>query len=158
MGLAGVGQVGERGEGAEFVVRRGGHQAASQQQRAGKVLQAGAFDSPQFEVPELLVERGVVREQRRAADEFIHFVHHLLRRRRGAQHGVADAGELFDEGRDAHAGIHQALVTLDDAPLFKDHHGNFRGPAAAARGDPGGFKVDDCDAFQTWFNSVKINS
>ena len=153
-----MGQVGEGGEGAEFVVRRGGHQAAGEQQRAGEVLQARTLDPPQFKVPELLVERGVVGQQRGDADELVDLVHHLLGRWRGAQHGVADAGQLFDEGRYAHAGVHQALVTLDDAPLFKDHHGDFRGPAAAARGDPGGFKVDDCYAFQTCFNSVKINS
>lgn len=155
--LAGVRQARERGERAELVIRRRRHQPPRQQQRTGEVLQARAFDPAQFEIPELLVERGVVRQQRRAADEFVDLFHHPLGRRRGAQHGVADAGQLLDERGDAHAGVHQALVTLDNAAVFQHDHGNFRSAAAAVRRQTGGFKVDDCNAFQTGVYSVQIN-
>lgn len=117
-------------------------------------MQAGAADQAQFEVPELLVERGVMRQQRCGADELVDFVHHPLGRRRAAQHGVADAGELFDKARHAHAGVHQALVAVHDLATFEDDHRDFRGPAVAARGDAGGFKVDDRYTFQTCSNSV----
>lgn len=152
--LAGVGQFGVGVESAEFVVRCRRHEAPGQQQRAGEFLQAGAADQAQLKVPELLVERGVMRHQRRGADEFVDLVHHPLGRRRAAQHGVADAGELFDKARHAYAGIHEALVAINDLPALKDDHANFRGPAVAARGDAGGFKVDDRYTFQTCFNSV----
>lgn len=153
--LAGVGQFGVGVEGAELVVGRRRHQAASQQQGAGKFLQAGAADQAQLKVPELLVERGVVRHQGRGADELIDFVHHSFSRWRAAQHGVADAGELFDKRRYAHTGIHQALVAVHDLPALKDDHANLRGPAVAAGGDAGGFKVDDRYAFQTCSYSVQ---
>ena len=147
--LPGVGQVGKGGQGAQLVVGCGGHQPPGQQQRAGKVLQTGALDAAHFKVPELLVKRRVVCHQRGNPHELVDLVHHPIGRRRGAQHGVADAGQLLDKPRHPHAGVHQALVTLDDAPLFKYHHGNFSGPARTARRKPGGFKVDDRNAFQT---------
>ena len=149
-----MGQFGVGVEGAELVVGRRRHQAAGQQQGAGELLQAGAADQAQLKVPELLVERGVVRHQGRGADELIDFVHHPFSRWRAAQHGVADAGELFDKRRYAHAGVHQALVAVHDLPTLEDDHANLRGPAVAAGGDASGFKVDDRYTFQTCSNSV----
>ena len=143
-------QIGKSGQGAQLVVGRRRHQASRQQQGAGEILQTGALDAAHFEIPELLVKRGIVRQQRGDADELVDLIHHLLGRRCGTQHGVADAGQLLDKPRDPHTGIHQALVTLDNAPALQNHHGNFSGPASAARGDAGGFKVNYRDAFQTW--------
>jgi hypothetical protein len=154
--LAGMRQLRESGERAELVIRRRRHQAPRQQQRTGEILQACALDPPQFEIPEFLVERGVVRQQRRTTDELVDLFHHPLGRRRGAQHGVADAGQLLDERGDANPSVHQALVTLDDAAVFQHDHGDFSGAAAAVRRQAGGFKVDDCNAFQTGVYSVQI--
>lgn len=95
-----------------------------------------------------------MRHQGRGADEFIDFVHHPLCRWRAAQHGVADASELFDKSRYAHAGVHQALVAVHDLSALEDDDANLRSPAVAARGDAGGFKVDNRYTFQTCSHSV----
>ena len=91
---------------------------------------------------------------REQADEFVDLVHHPLGRWRAAQHGVADAGELLDKARHSDARIHQALVAVHDLATFEDDHRDFSGPAVAARGDAGGFKVDDRYTFQTCSYSV----
>jgi hypothetical protein len=51
--------------------------------------------------------------------------------------------------------LSQALIAVHDLATLKDDHRDFRGPAVAARGDAGGFKVDDRYTFQTCSNSVK---
>ncbi|MNC28532.1 hypothetical protein D3C75_767410 [compost metagenome] len=86
-------------------------------------------------------------QQRGITDELGHFVHHLVHRRRTAQHGGGDASEPGDEGRYRHTRVHQALVALDDAPALQHHHRHLSGAAAGAGADAGGFKVDDSDTF-----------
>jgi hypothetical protein len=54
---------------------RTGHQASGQQHRTGEALFAVAFDAGQLVVPELLVERSVVRDKRGQTDELGNFVH-----------------------------------------------------------------------------------
>ncbi|RMN04452.1 hypothetical protein ALQ69_05486 [Pseudomonas savastanoi pv. glycinea] len=152
--LAGIGQARVAGQRAKLVIRCARHQASGQQHRTGKALFALALDARQFVVPELLVERGIVRDQRRGADEICHIAHHPFGAGGGANHVVADAGQPLDKRRNTHPGIHQALKELDDAPLLHDDHGNLGCPAAMARGDAGGFKVDDCNTFQHWPDPV----
>ncbi|MNL63748.1 hypothetical protein D3C87_1879100 [compost metagenome] len=96
-----------------------------------------------------------MRQQWCIADEFRHFIHDLSHGRRTAHHGRGDAGQAGNETRDRQAGVHQALVAFDNAPLFKHDHGDFRGPAMGTRRDPGGFEVDDGDTFQTARTSMK---
>ncbi|MCY1539176.1 hypothetical protein D9M68_747490 [compost metagenome] len=142
VGLAGIGQARPGIEGAELVVGRLGQQAPRQQQGTGEGLAAGAADARQLEVPELLVEGGVVRQQRQVADEIGRLLHHLCHRWRIPQHGGADAGEVLDEGRYRDAGVHQALVAVDDAPAVEDDHADLGGAAVVARRDAGGLEVD----------------
>ncbi|RMS04228.1 hypothetical protein ALP75_203866 [Pseudomonas syringae pv. actinidiae] len=136
------------------MIRGTGHQASGQQHRTGKALFALALDARQFVIPELLVKRGIVRHQRRRADEVCHITHHPLSAGGGANHVVADTSQPFDECRNAHASVHQALKALDDTPLLHDDHGNLGRPATGVRRDSGGFKVDDCNTFQHWPDPV----
>jgi len=72
--------------------------------------------------------------------------HHLGHRRRAGHHGVGDAGQLRDEGRHPHTGIHQALVAVDDTTVFHQHDGHFRGAVAEVRRHARGLEVDDGNA------------
>jgi NAD(P)-dependent dehydrogenase (short-subunit alcohol dehydrogenase family) len=66
-------------------------------------------------------------------------------RRRVGQHGVADAGELLDEGRHPGAAVHQALVVADDAAALHQHGRDLGGARALAGRAAGGLEVDDGD-------------
>jgi hypothetical protein len=142
-------QAAEAGQRAQAVVGRLRVAAAATAARAGEGCLAGAW-APRARPaalgpPEGAVERGVVRHQRAARGEAQHLVHHARGRRRVGQHGVADAGELLDEGRHPGAAVHQALVVPDDAAALDQHRGDLGGARALAGGAAGGFEVDDGD-------------
>ena len=96
--------------------------------------------------PELAVEGRVVRHQGRAAHKDGGLAHDVVGRRRGAQHGAADAGELGDVPRHALPGIHQALETVDDAPAFHQHDADLGRARAVGGAHARGFKVQDGNA------------
>ena len=65
----------------------------------------------------------------------------FLKGRRVLHHGVGNTGQALDEGRNAHAGVHQGAPTRHLHAMFDAHGGNF-GNAVALRIAPGGFQVE----------------
>ena len=118
-------------------------QAARQQHGAGKGLRRVQIGQRQLSLPELAVKRRVVRHHGRAADKARSVAHHAGRVGGSGHHGVGDAGELRDEGRNPGAGPHQALKAVHHLAALQQHDGHFGGACAAAGRHAGGFKVDD---------------
>jgi hypothetical protein len=144
MRAARAGQLVKARQRAELVVGRLGVQAARQPHRAGKGLRRIAVGARQFGLPEAPVERRVVRHQRRVAHETARLRHHLGRWRRIGHHGVGDAGELCDERRNAHPGVHQALELATTRPPSTSD-GHLGGARALGGCAAGGLEVDDGD-------------
>ena len=152
-GHLGIGQrpVGALGAGQAQVlhqrpqlVRGGiGVQAARQQHRAGKGLWRGHIGELQLGLPELAVKRCVVRHHGRLAHKARRIAHHGVCTGRILKHGVADARQLGDEGRNPRPGFHQALKTVHHLAALQQHDGHLGRPRALAGRHAGGFKVDD---------------
>ena len=128
---------------AQAVAGRLGVDAARQQHGAGKQLGGGFARQRQLGLPELAVERCVVGHHGRSAHKAGRIAHHLGGGRRRAQHGIGDAGELGDEGRNPGPGLHQALETVHHAALLQQHDGHLGGPGALGGRHARGFEVDD---------------
>ena len=136
-------------ERAEAVVVGVRVQPARQQHGADEHMRriGFTFGTRQFRVPETPVEGRVVRDQRTALRELRHFAHHGAGRWRGAQHRVADAGQLLDERRHPRAAVHQALEAADDLPTLHQHGGDLGRTRALAGREAGGFEVDNGNGF-----------
>jgi len=118
---------------------------ARHQHGTGEFLPAALPDARKFRVPEFAVEASVVRNQRMVADKICRGAHHLRRGWRLAHHGIADAGEIFDERRNAHARIHQALIAIDDHPVRTRTAAISVARGAMLWRQSRRLEVDDCD-------------
>ena len=132
-------------EAAQAVAGRIGVYAARQQHGAGERMGRGEPGVLQFGLPELAVECGVVGHHGRVAHEARGLAHHCGGIGGGLHHGIRDAGELRDEGRDPHARAHQALVAVHHAVAFHEHDGHLGGACTLGRHHAGGFEIDDGD-------------
>ena len=130
-------------QGAQFVVGGFGVQPACQQYGTSKRVLCGQAQALQLGLPVFAVKRRVVRHHGAVAHKPRGIAHHLRHRRRGLHHRIGDAGELRDERRYAHAGVHQALEAVHHRPVFRQHDGHLCWPVALGGRDACGFKVDD---------------
>ena len=71
--------------------------------------------------------------QRVVAHEIGYRPHHLGGRRCLANHLVGDSGQRFDKGRNPHAGVHQALIAVDDLAVLENDGGNLGGTVTLER-------------------------
>ena len=91
---------------------------------------------------EAVIEARVVGDEQPACQPAQGFLGHGREGRRRGHHFVADAGELFDEGRNAGARIHQLLPLAHRSVLIDFDDADF-GDAVCAGGGAGGFEVDE---------------
>lgn len=147
VGAAGFGQAVVVDQHAELVAGGLGIQPSGDQHGAGEGLGRYCLaGQAEFGFPEAAVKGGVVGHHGGVADKALGFPHHGVGRGRGGDHGVADAGQAFDEGRDVAAGVHEALEAVDDLAVLDQHDGDFGGAVAHRGREACGFEVDDGDA------------
>ncbi len=95
----------------------------------------------ELRLQETVVELRVVRDEQASAQAGQGLGGHGRKRRGGRHHGIADAGELLDEGGDGLARIDQ-LLPLADAAVRIDFNNSDFGDPIFAGGGAGGFQVD----------------
>ncbi len=83
-----------------------------------------AFQTQQFVDDKAVVKAHVVGDQDRAIQKVQQLARHLVKRRGGLHHGVADACQALDKGRNAHARIDQRAPARHLRAVFDTDGGN----------------------------------
>ena len=131
------------GEGAELEVGHlVAHEATGQAVGVDRaVVEAGAVGADQGGLEEADVEAHVVPDHHRAADELEEGGQHLVDRGRRQHHGLGDAGEHGDLGRDGQARVDEGLEGAEALAAAQLHRADL-GDRAVGRRAAGGLEVD----------------
>lgn len=132
-------------EGTQLVARGIGIDTPGRKHGAGEFSRVALLYLLQLCLEETLVKRGIVGNQVKILDELAEFSHHILAGRGITQHGIGDAGIVFDEGVYPPAGIHQLLEAVTDPAILNAHRADFDGPVSLVRRQTAGLEIKNND-------------